>query len=337
MSLFNFISKQFIDVIQWTAEEPGILAYRYPMQDMEIQNGAQLVVRDTQMAAFLNEGKVADIFGPGTHTLNTQTLPVLTYLQNWDKFFESPFKSDVYFFNMREQTDQKWGTTQPITVRDKEFGPLRIRAFGSYSYAVSDLALFWGKLVGTAESYSVEDASGQLRAAILTSLSTFLANSGIPFIDMAANQEEFSRRLQEAAAPALASYGLAIKTFYVQSLSLPEELERYLDKVSAMRMVGDLQKYAHFQSADAITTAAENPGGVAGAGAGLGAGLAIGQAMMQNLGNSGAPAQATVPQPAPPAEDPIALLERLGALVEKGVLTKEEFAAKKAELLARIR
>jgi len=339
MSLFSSITgsilKQFIDVIQWTAEEPGILAWRYPMADMEIQNGGQLVVRETQKAAFLNEGKIADIFAAGTYTLNTNTLPVLTSLRNWDKLFQSPFKSDVYFFNLRDQIDQKWGTTQPITVRDKEFGVLRIRAFGSYSYAVADVQKFWTTLVGTAQRYSVEDASGQLRAAILTSLSTFLASSGIPFIDMAANQELFSQKLKEAAAPALAAFGLEIRTFYVQSLSLPEELERYLDKVSAMKMIGDTQKYAQFETANSISIAAANPGGLAGAGAGIGAGIAIGQTMAQGLGNVGAPAAAAAP--AAPAEDPIATLEKLAGLVQKGILTPEEFAAKKAELLARIR
>ena len=334
MSLFNFITKQFIDVIQWTAEDPGILAYRYPMTDMEIQNGGQLVVRDTQKAAFLNEGRLADIFGPGTHTLTTRTLPILTNLQNWDKAFESPFKSDVYFFNTREQIDQKWGTTQPITIRDKEFGALRIRAFGSYSYAVADVGQFWSTLVGTAASYSVEDAQGQIRAAILTSLSSFLANSGVAFLDMAANQELFSQKLKEAAAPALKAYGLEIRTFYVQSLSLPEEVQAYLDKGSSMRVLGDMQKYAQFQSADAIGIAAANPGGLAGAGAGLGAGMAIGQTMAQSLGtSSAAPAAAA----AAPVEDPIATLEKLAGLVQKGILSPEEFAAKKAELLARIR
>ena len=335
MSLFSFISKQFIDVIQWTAEEPGILAYRYPMQDMEIQNGGQLVVRETQKAAFLNEGKMADVFGPGTHTLNTRTLPVLTNLQNWDKFFDSPFKSDVYFFNTREQIDQKWGTTQPVTVRDKELGAVRIRAFGSYSYVVSDVAQFFNTLVGTAATYSVEDAAGQIRAAILTSLSTFLGNSGVPFIDMAGNQELFSQKLKEAAAPALKAYGLEIRTFYVQSLSLPDEVQAYLDKAASIKVMGDLQKYAQFQTAEAIGLAAANPGGLAGAGAGIGAGLAVGQAMAQSMGGiTAAPAAAAA---AVPVEDPIATLEKLAGLVQKGVLTAEEFAAKKAELLARIR
>jgi membrane protease subunit (stomatin/prohibitin family) len=332
MGILDFISKQFIDVIQWTADEPGVLAYRYPMSGMEIQNGAQLVVRETQKAAFFNEGQIADIFGPGTHTLTTQTLPVLTYLKNWDKFFESPFKSDVVFFDTHDQIDRKWGTTQPLTIRDKEYGPIRIRAFGNYSYAIGDVGPFWSRLVGTAERCTTEMIEGQLRGAILTSIATFLGQANVGFIDMAANQEAFSQKLAEAITPALRAYGIDIRTFYVQSLSLPEELQRVLDKVSSMNMLGDLQRYAQFQTAESIPLAAENPGGLAGAGAGLGAGMAIGQAMAQGL----APAAASA-APAQPAEDPIQLLEKLGGLLAKGILTQQEFDAKKAELLSRIK
>src|SRR3954447_3539063 len=154
MSLRSFISKQFIDVIEWVEPEDGILSYRYPMQDREIQNGGKLTVRDSQMAVFVNEGKLADAFGPGLYTLNTHTLPILTYLKNWDKAFKSPFKSDVYFFSTREQLDQKWGTAQPITVRDKELGALRVRAFGNYTYQVKDPKVFHQKISGTRDSYS---------------------------------------------------------------------------------------------------------------------------------------------------------------------------------------
>ena len=304
MSLMSFISKQFIDVIQWTEEEPKMLAYRYPMEDKEIQNGAQLVVRETQQALFLNEGKFADKFIAGTYTLNTKTLPILTYLKNWDKFFESPFKSDVYYFSMREQLDQKWGTSQPITIRDKEFGPLRIRAHGIYSFKIADIESFWTKLCGTAERYTVQDVEGQLRSAILTALASFLGKSDIAFIDMAGNQDLFSQKLKEAVAPALSDYGLLLENFYVQSLSLPEELEAHLDKASSMRIVGDLQKYTLFQAADSLQTAAANPGGIAGAGVGMGAGLAMGQIMAQAMGGtSSAPTQAA------PVEDPILLIE----------------------------
>lgn len=332
MSLMSFISKQFIDVIQWTEEEPKMLAYRYPMEDKEIQNGAQLVVRETQQALFLNEGKFADKFIAGTYPLNTKTLPILTYLKNWDKFFESPFKSDVYYFSMREQLDQKWGTSQPITIRDKEFGPLRIRAHGIYSFKIVDIESFWTKLCGTAERYTVQDVEGQLRSAILTALASFLGRSDIAFIDMAGNQDLFSQKLKEAVAPALSDYGLLLENFYVQSLSLPEELEAHLDKASSMRIVGDLQKYTLFQAADSLQTAAANPGGIAGAGVGMGAGLAMGQIMAQAMGGtSSAPTQAA------PVEDPILMIEKLGELFKKGMLTQAEFDQKKTELLGRIK
>jgi len=337
MGILDFISKQFIDVIQWTADEPGVLASRFPMSGMEIQNGAQLVVRETQKAAFFNEGKIADIFGPGTYTLNTQTLPVLTYLKNWDKFFESPFKSDVYFFDTKDQIDRKWGTTQPLTVRDKEYGPIRLRAFGNYSYAIGDVEVFWSRLVGTAESSTSEMIEGQLRGVILTAIATTLGQSSVAFIDMAANQEAFSQKLAEAIGPALRAYGIDVKSFYVQSLSLPDELQRVLDKVSSMNMLGDLNRYVQFQTAESIPIAAENPGGLAGAGAGLGAGLAIGQTMAQGFGNAAAPAPQAQATPAQPAEDPIQLLEKLGGLLAKGILTQQEFDAKKAELLSRIK
>ena len=332
MSLLSFAKKQFIDFIQWTETKPGVLAYRYPMDGMEIQNGGQLVVRDTQSAMFANEGKVADVFEPGTHTLTTRTLPILTYLQNWDKAFESPFKSDVYFFSLREQTNQTWGTAMPITIRDKEFGVIRLRANGIYSYKIKDIEPFWTKLSGTTPEYTVNDVEGQLRASILTALSSFLGNSGIAFLDMAANQQAFSDKLKEAVAPALAEYGLELKTFLVQSLSLPEELQQHLDKVSSMGMVKDLQQYARFQAADSLSTAAANPGGVAGAGVGMGAGVAMGQMMAGALsGVNAAQAGNTA------VADPMATLEKLSDLLKKGVLTQAEFDAKKAELLQQIR
>lgn len=330
MGLFDFVKKQFIDVIQWTESEAGVLVFRYPMEGMEIQNGAQLVVRDTQSAMFANEGKVADVFEPGTHTLTTKTLPILTYIQNWDKGFESPFKSDVYFFSLREQIDQKWGTPEPITFRDKEFGVLRIRGNGNYSYRLADLKRFWMNISGTSEIYRTSDIEGQLRTAVLTSISSFLAQSNVAFIDMAANQLEFSDKLKGVVAQEFEKLGLELTSFYLQSLSLPEELQKHLDRVSSIRMVGDLQKYAQFQTADSIAIAAANPGGVAGAGAGLGAGIAMGQMMSgMNLGGGGAPTATSV-------EDPINLLEKLGDLLQKGILTQAEFDTKKAEILAKI-
>ena len=177
MSLRDFLSKQFIDVIEWVEPDEGILAYRYPMQDREIQNGGKLTVRDSQMAVFVNEGRVADVFAPGMYTLNTQTLPILTYLMNWDKAFKSPFKSDVYFFSTRLQTNQRWGTPNPITIRDKEFGAVRIRAFGIYAYHIVDPKTFYSKISGTRDLYTVPELEGQLRNTIVGRMTDTFANS----------------------------------------------------------------------------------------------------------------------------------------------------------------
>jgi membrane protease subunit (stomatin/prohibitin family) len=326
MSLFGLFKKQFIKVIEWNESENGVLAYRYPTEDHEIQNGAQLTVRDTQLVLFVNEGELADLFEPGMHTLNTQNLPLLTSLKNWDKFFKSPFKSDVYFFSTREQIDQRWGTPSPIVIRDKEFGPIRLRANGTYSYRLKNPRVFFKKISGTREQYTTQELEGQLRATIMTSLATFFGSAQVSFIDMAANQTKFSETLKEVLSAPLAEYGLKLESFYVQSVSLPEELQSHLDKVASMNMVGDLKRYVHFQAADSMSAAAQNEGGAAGAGAGLGAGMAIGQAMSQAL--TGASGQGS--------EDPAAMISRLHDLMTKGVITNAEFEAKKAELLKKI-
>lgn len=331
MSLTDFIRKQFIDVIDWVESEPGLLAYRYPMMDREIQSGAMLTVRESQVAVFINEGRFADAFEPGLYQLTTQTLPILTYLRNWDKAFQSPFKSDVYFFTQREQLDRKWGTAQPITLRDKDYGPLRIRAFGNYSYRIRDIEPFWKRLSGTFERFTVDDLDGQLRARVMSELASFLGSSTIAFVDMAANQAQFSAKLKEVLTAPFSEYGLELRNFYVESVSLPEELQERLDKAASMRIVGDLRAYTQFQTAEAIPAAAANAGGIAGAGAGIGAGVAIGQAM------AGQVAAAAGAGAAAGGEDPLALLDRLHELVGKGVLTQAEFEAKKAQLLEKIR
>src|ERR1019366_4895429 len=178
-----FLRKQFIDVIDWTEPEDGILAYRYPMQDREIQNGGKLTVRDSQMALFVNEGKIADQFSPGLYTLNTNTLPILTYLKNWDKLFESPFKSDVYFFSTRQRLDRKWGTPNPVTIRDKDFGMVRLRAFGIYAFHLVNPKLFYTTVSGTVERYTIEQLESQLRNTIVGQISDLFGESGVPFID----------------------------------------------------------------------------------------------------------------------------------------------------------
>lgn len=346
MGLMDFIKKQFIDVIQWTEDGDGTLAWRFPMAGMEIQNGASLTVRESQMAVFVNEGKVADVFGPGMYKLTTQTLPVLTYLKNWDKLFESPFKSDVYFFSTRQQVDQKWGTPQPVTIRDKDFGAVRVRAFGNYSFRIADPKLFHTEISGTRELYSVADLDGQLRGLVLQHLSDAIAQSGIPFLDLAANQIEFAKALSSELAPAFAAIGLKLDGMTVQSVSLPEELQKILDQKIGMGMVGnDMGKFMQYQTAQAIPKFAEGAGGgggVAGDAMGLGAGVALGQVLAQNLqqglqgGNQGAAAQAAGAAAGVKPEDVMATLEKLGDLKTKGILTQEEFDAKKAELLKKL-
>lgn len=330
MALMDFLKKQFIDVLQWTESDDGTLAWRFPMQDMEIQNGASLTVRDSQMAIFVNEGKIADVFGPGRYTLNTQTLPVLTNLQHWDKLFESPFKSDVYFFSTRGQLDQKWGTPTPVTIRDKEFGMVRLRAFGIYAYHLVDPKVFYQKVSGTRESYPRGDLEGQLRNTLIAGLSDLFAESGIPFIDMAANLDEFGRAMQGKAAAMFAEFGLALDSLVVQSISLPEALQKVLDQKISINMIGDLQRYTQYQVANSIPDAAKNEGGLAAMGVGLGAGVGFGQAVGQSMAGAMAPAQAVS------ADDVVATLEKLHALVEKGILTQAEFDAKKAELLKKL-
>ena len=345
MALMDFIKKQFIDIIQWTEDGDGTLAWRFPMRDMEIQNGGQLVVRESQMAIFVNEGQVADVFTPGTYKLTTQTLPVLTYLKNWDKLFESPFKSDVYFFSTRQQIDQKWGTPQPITIRDKDFGAVRLRAFGNYAFRVADPKLFHTEISGTRESYPVADLEGQLRGLVLQNISNAIAASGLPFLDLAANQVMFADALTKELAPLFAKLGLLIENLTVQNVSLPEELQKILDQKIGMGMVGnDMGKFMQYQTAQAIPKFAEgagNGGGVAGDAMGLGAGVALGQVLAQNLqqGLQGGAAQAAPAAAAPVGVRPdevMATLEKLADLKAKGILTQEEFDTKKAELLKKL-
>jgi hypothetical protein len=201
MSIGSFIKKQFIDILQWTEDTDGVLAWRYPMEDMEIQYGGSLTVRESQMAVFVNEGKIADVFGPGMYKLTTQTLPVLTYLKNWDKLFESPFKSDVYFFSTRLQIGRKWGTAQPITIRDKDFGMVRLRAFGMYSYKISDPQKFYTEISGTRAEYTRDEVEEQLRNLLIATMTNTLGASSVPFLDMAANQTLMSQTIRESWRP----------------------------------------------------------------------------------------------------------------------------------------
>ena len=336
MGIGDFIKKQFIDVLQWNEDGDGVLAWRYPMQDFEIQYGAKLTVRESQMAVFVNEGKVADVFGPGLHTLNTNTLPVLTYLQNWDKLFESPFKSDVYFFSTRLQLGRKWGTPQPVTVRDKDFGMVRLRAFGMYSYKLADPKKFFTEISGTRDTYSVDDLEMQLRNLVVSTMSSTLGNSAAPFLDMAANLGVMSDAVKTAMTPVFERYGVAIDNFAVESISLPEELQKALDTRISMGMVGNMATYTQYQTANAIPLAAQNEGGLAGIGASLGAGLTMGQVMTEAMRAAQAGTPAAAPAAAPAVDTPEARLGKLKSLLDGGLITQADYDAAKADVIKQI-
>lgn len=340
MSLMSFIKKQFIDIIQWSEQNEGTLMWRFPMEDQEIQYGGSLTVREAQAAVFINEGKVGDVFGPGMHKLTTNTLPVLTYLRNWDKLFESPFKSDVYFFSTTQQIGRRWGTPQAISVRDKDFGMVRMRAFGLYSWHIADVKSFFTTVAGNRSVLLSSEMDEQLDGAVLANLANAIGNSGVSFLDMAANQSLMAQTIMQVIAPAFAQMGLALDSFVIQSISLPDELQAALDTRIAMGMAGDLNAYTKFQTANAIPLAAQNEGGMAGVGASLAAGLALGQTMTQGMTSSMTagmtPSQAQPVVQAATAESPEDRLGKLKGLLDKGLINQADFDTAKAEVLKKL-
>jgi membrane protease subunit (stomatin/prohibitin family) len=334
MGLGDFIKKQFIDVLQWTEDSEGVLAWRHPMDGMEIQNGASLTVRDSQMAVFVNEGKVADVFGPGMYKLTTQTLPVLTYLKNWDKLFESPFKSDLYFFSTRIQLSRKWGTPQPITIRDKDFGMVRLRAFGMYSYKLTDPKKFYTEISGTREIYTREQLEEQLRNLVVSTMTSTLGSAELPFLDMAGNQLLLSQKMKEHMTPVFDQYGLALDNYAVENISLPEELQKAIDTRISMGMMGDMGKFTQYQVASSIPLAAQNEGGIAGLGAGLAAGVGVGQVMADAMRSSMAPAAGAAAAPA--GDAPEVRLEKLKGMLDKGLIAQADYDTAKAEILKKL-
>ena len=292
---------QFIEIIQWLDDSRDTIVYRFPVYNQEIKMGAQLTVRENQAAVFINEGRAADVFGPGRYQLTTQNLPILTDLRGWKYGFNSPFKAEVYFFNTRLFTDLKWGTQNPVMMRDPDFGMIRIRAFGTYALKVADPKTFFATIVGTQGLTTTADILGQLRSTILSRLSDAIAESKIAALDMATKYDELSRTAIEKLGPEFGSYGLELSRFYVENISLPEEVEAAIDQRSKLGVLGDrMGQYTQLQAADAIGVAAANPGGLGGVGAGLGAGFAIGGAMGQAFqGAAAAPPPPSSPPPPP--------------------------------------
>ncbi|HVO49749.1 MAG TPA: SPFH domain-containing protein [Thermoanaerobaculia bacterium] len=299
----NQLGSQFIEIIQWLDDSSDAMVYRFPVYNQEIKMGAQLTVRENQAALFINEGKAADLFGPGRYELTTQNLPILTTLRGWKYGFQSPFKAEVYFFNTRLFTDLKWGTTNPVMMRDAEFGMIRLRAFGTYAMKVSDPKAFFATIVGTQGLTTTEEITGQLRSTILSKLSDAIAESKIAALDIASKYDELSGHGKQILAPEFSGYGLDLSKFFIENVSLPEEVEAAIDQRTKLGVLGDkMGQYTQLQAADAMKIAAANPGGAAGAGVGIGAGIAMGGMMGGALTNAGqAMGGGMAPPPPPPA------------------------------------
>jgi membrane protease subunit (stomatin/prohibitin family) len=301
MGLIEKLLGELIDIIQWTRDDDATMVYRFPRYGHEIKHGAKLVVREGQAAVFVNEGQLADVFTPGTYTLTTQNLPILATLKGWKYGFNSPFKAEVYFMCTQQFTDQKWGTVNPVMMRDAEFGPIRLRAFGNYSMRIHDPAVFIREIVGTSGEFTTEQIAGQIRNLIVTRFSDHLGESKIPALDLAANYNELSAFIQQRMQDDFAKYGLQVVTFLVENISLPPAVEEAIDKRTSMGVVGNLQAYTQFQAANAMETAAANPSGLAAGGMGMGMGFAMANQMTQSM-QAGAPSAApSAPPPAPPA------------------------------------
>ena len=297
--VFDFLKGEFVDVITWLDDTRDTMVWRFERHGNEIKMGAKLTVREGQAAVFIHEGQLADVFTPGLYILETNNMPIMTSLQHWDHGFKSPFKSEVYFISTTRFTDLKWGTKNPIMCRDPEFGPVRLRAFGSYAMRVTDPGKFMTEIVGTDGEFTTDEISMQIRNVMVQEIARVLAASQIPVLDMAANTADLGKLVMGAISPTIANYGLSIPEFYIENISLPEEVEKVLDKRTSMGIVGDLHKYAQFSAAEAMTKAAENPG-MAGAVIGMGLG-----SMAMNPGPWGAAPQAPTP-PAPPPPPPVA-------------------------------
>ncbi len=329
--IFDFLKGEFIDVIAWLDDTRDTMVWRFDRRGQAIKYGAKLTVREGQAAVFIHEGQLADVFGPGLYQLETNNMPILTTLQNWDHGFQSPFKSEVYFVATTRFNDQKWGTKNPIMARDPEFGPVRIRAFGTYSMRVSDPAKFMKEIVGTDGEFTADEISFQIRNVIVQEASRVLAGAKIPVLDMAANTGDLGKLITQAIGPKIADYGLTLPEFYIENISLPEEVERVLDKRTSTGIAGDLNSYMQFNAAEAMGQPASAAGGTMAAGMGA----AMGFQMAQQAGPWGAPGGTAAAPPPPPSPDTIWHLAEngqtkgpfstasMGRMVQDGSLTRD--------------
>ena len=297
--VFDFLKGEFIDVIDWTDDTRDTMVWRFERHGNAIKYGAKLTVREGQAAVFIHEGQLADVFGPGLYMLETNNMPLMTTLQHWDHGFSSPFKAEVYFLSTTRFNDQKWGTKNPIMCRDPEFGPVRIRAFGTYSMRISDPSAFMKEIVGTDGEFTADEISNQIRNIIMQEFSRVIASSGIPVLDMAANTADLGKLVTTAIAPLVGNYGLTLPEFYIENISLPEEVEKALDKRTSVGLAGDLNKYMQFSAAEAMGKPG-SAGDAMTAGMGAAMGMAMAQNMTQGAGPWGGQTAGAAPPPPPP-------------------------------------
>ncbi len=343
MGLMDWGKAQFLDILEWLDDSNDTMAWRFPMRGQEIQTGGKLVVRESQEAVFVNEGQFADCFTPGTHTLNTQNLPILATLKGWKFGFESPFKSDVYFLNTKLFNDLGWGTPNPIMMRDADFGMLRIRAFGIYSIRIKDSKAFLKNVVGTNGLFTVADIQEQLRKSLISKFTDALGEAKIPALDLAAKYDELSDLLRQKMDPEFQTMGLACEKLFIENISLPEEVEAMLDKRTSVGMMAPVMgAYTQMQVADSIPLAAQNPGGVAGMGMGVGLGFGMGNMMGNQMGQAAAQmnqgfsqmGQPVAPAaPAVPAKTLKEELTDLKDLFDSQLISQAEFDAQRGAIM----
>jgi len=298
MGLWDKLKAELIDIVQWLDDTNDTLVYRFERYGNEIKYNARLVVREGQMAVFINEGQLADVFAPGRHALTHRNLPVRATLKGWKYGFESPFKAEVYFCSTRQFTNLKWGTPGPVTMRDPEFGAVRVTAFGLYSIRIKEPALFIREIVGTDGTFTTEQIADNLRGKIGTCIKEVMPEAEIPIIDLESKVVQLGETLRARIAPALEALGLDLTEVQVQDVGLPDELERAIDKAGAMRAIGSMQTYTQYETASSINDAANNPAGLAAAGVGVGMGLGLGGQMAGAMGN--VPAGQSRPLTPPP-------------------------------------
>ncbi|HVK47786.1 MAG TPA: SPFH domain-containing protein [Pseudobacter sp.] len=332
MGLFDFIKNEFIEVIDWVDDTPDTVLYKFPDKGNKIMNGAQLTVRESQVAVLMNEGEFGDVYIPGRHELTTSNMPITTTLKSWKYLFDSPFKVDVYFVNTKQFTNLKWGTSNPVIVRDSEFGQVRLRSFGSYTMRVTDPKKFIKEFAGTHPWVRIESISEQLRNIISSKLAEGLAEAKISVLDLAANFTEIGEKLKPLFQKEFDIWGIELGQFYIENVSVPEEVEKMLDKTTQLNMLNNkLNQFNQMQGGIALEQLANNPGaaGTAGIGAGVVLTNLLQQQQQPNAGNT-------------PAADPndkqklMDILKQLGELKAQGILTEEEFNQKKAEILGKL-